>query len=95
MSDATADDSLARVNLDRLIAETHKLVAESAKLVAESTKMNAEAAKLRAEEKKFDRDRLLSPVQIVIAALTGVAAAAAAFGGLAGFKALGHAIGLA
>ncbi len=88
MSDITADDSLARVNLDRLIAETHKLVAESAK-------MNAEAAKLRAEERKFDRERLLSPVQIVIAALTGVAAAAAAFGGIAGFKALVHAVGLA
>lgn len=88
MSDIIADDSLARVNLDRLIAETHKLVAESAK-------MNAEAAKLRAEERKFDRERLLSPVQIVIAALTGVAAAAAAFGGIAGFKALAHAIGLA
>ncbi len=81
MSDITADDSLARVNLDRLIAETHKLVAES--------------ATLRAEERKVDRERLLSPVQIVIAALTGVAAAAAAFGGLAGFKALGHAVGLA
>ena len=87
MSDIVADDSLARVNLDRLIAETHKLVAESAK-------MNAEAAKLRAEERKFDREPLLSPVQIVIAALTGVAAAAA-FGGIAGFKALVHAIGLA
>ena len=88
MSDITADDSLARVNLDRLIAETHWLVAESAK-------MNAEAAKLRAEERNFDGKRLLSPVQIVIAALTGVAAAAAAFGGIAGFKALVHAMGLA
>ena len=88
MSDIAADDSLARVNLDRFIAETHKLVAESAK-------MNAEAAKLRAEERKFNRERLLSPIQIVIAALTGIAAAAAAFGGIAGFKALVHAIGLA
>ncbi len=88
MSDVTADSRLAEVSLDRLIAETHKLVAESAK-------MNAEAAKLRAEERKFERDRFLSPVQIVIAAMTGVAAAAAAFGGIAGFKALAHAIGLA
>ena len=88
MSDATADSRLAEVSLDRVIAETHKLVAESAK-------MNAEAAKLRAEERKFDRDRFLSPVQIVIAATTGVAAAAAAFGGIAGIKALAHALGLA
>ena len=87
MSDATADSRLAEVSLDRLIAETRKLVAESAK-------MNAEAAKLRAEERKFERERLLSPLQIVIAAMTGVAAAAAAFGGIAGFKALVHATGL-
>ena len=88
MSDAAADSRLAEISLDRLIAETHRLVAESAK-------MNAEAAKLRAKEGKFERKRFLSPVQIVIAALTGIAAAAVALGGTAGVRALAHAMGLA
>lgn len=94
MSEATADSRLAEISLDRLIAETHKLVAESAKMNAEAAKLRAEEKKLTAEERKYTRDRFLSPVQIVIAAMTGVGAAVAAFGGLAGFKALAHAIGL-
>lgn len=91
MSDTTADTRLADISLDRLIAETHKLVAESAK-------MNAEAAKLRAEEIKLNaetrRDRFLTPMQIAIAAFAGVGAALTAAGGIAGIKALAHAIGL-
>jgi hypothetical protein len=71
MSDTTADPRTAAVNMDDVVAETHKLVAESAKFVAE-------AAKLNAEERKLRRDASVAPWQISVAAIGGIAGAVAA-----------------
>ena len=71
-SEPTIDD----LNLQsaRLEAEARKLRAEAAKLSAEEQKLSAERYKLLAEQYKLERDKVLSPWQLLAQGLIGGAA---------------------